>query len=206
MELFFRSTARASDGREVGQVRLVVVDTPSLEVTHIAVRHAGGDRLLPLTLIQDADPSNVDLRTDVDLGQFPLFVPGAPEATERVQQRGAPPIPSTASATSRAMALRPTNVALDANCQVEALDGTLGKLAGVRLDIYTNALTSIVVASGAQQRYDVPRKWISDLSSGLIKLATNSKDAARLVGPEAGPYLSVEGEAVTEPREEQHGV
>lgn len=215
MRIYFGAKVVCQDGEEAGEVARAIVATETLEVTH-AVITAGEQRapdqaqgwLVPLSMVQGATEQGLLLHITVaQLAQMPRFVSGAFVATEgmadeqRTAERqagrsGAPPKAPAGAEESRALTERHVSVGLGRNCAVEALDGTLGPLAGVRLDLYTNRLASIIVDRGVAfaREVDVPATWVSEVSPRRIMLATTVQQAAQIVGPEAGPYLAVEGE------------
>ena len=216
MRICFGANVVGQGGEEVGQVARLIIASETLEATHVVVgagrRRAvdqGRSWLVPLSMVQGATDQQLLLHlTAAQLAQMPQFVPGTLMATESMaggqQAREAescrrapqPRVIVGDEQESRALAERHVSVALGRDCAVEALDGRLGPLAGVRLDLYTNRLASIIVDRGVlfERQLDVPATWISEVSPRRITLATTSQQAAQIVGPEAGPYLAVKGE------------
>ncbi len=43
---------------------------------------------------------------------------------------------------------------------------------------------------------DIPAEWISEIDRQGIKLATTLENVSQIMGPEAGPYISVEQQDV----------
>lgn len=216
MKICFGAKVVCQRGEEAGEVARVIIATETLEATHIVIRagrrtapdQAQG-RLVPLSMVQGSTERGLILHSTLEqLAQVPRFVPEAYVTAESAagEQRqagmgaglSAPPQVASGDVEHerRSLAPRHVSVALGRDYTVGALDGPLGPLAGVRLDLYTNRLASIIVDKGVvfNRQVDVPAMWVSEIGPRQVKLATTVQQAAEIVGPEAGPYLAVEGE------------
>lgn len=73
MDVKLKSQVRCTDG-VAGEVAHVIADFLSLEISHVVVRTNGTDRQVPITQVNRADDSTVELAcTSAQLAVFPVF-------------------------------------------------------------------------------------------------------------------------------------
>jgi Rieske Fe-S protein len=73
MDVKLKSQVRCTDG-VAGEVAHVIADFLSLEISHVVVRTNGTDRQVPITQVNRADDSTVELAcTSAQLAAFPVF-------------------------------------------------------------------------------------------------------------------------------------
>jgi hypothetical protein len=196
MQIRFGTKVLCEDGEEAGDVGGVVVDTDSRQVSHVVLARGklfAQNWLIPLNMVQGEMGGKLLLYAKAtELPQLPQFIPGMLASNHGADGEGSTPTVGQGKAEGHAMAVRLVRVLLKEGSEVLALDGRLGTLMGVRLQLYTDTLSSIAARSDNGE-IDVPETWVSEIRPQRIKLAATREQAAGLVGPEAGPYLAVEG-------------
>jgi sporulation protein YlmC with PRC-barrel domain len=191
LKIHIGADVRTRDGAHVGRMHRVVVNPDEQAVIGIVVLEGGllsRDVLVPLDFVQRADDDEVVLNLDRDrLDQLPTFdfneilVPpptwpvafGYPEAWAYLPK-------------SHRKRLGPGQIDVKRGMRVLAVDGEVGQIDDVALDLQTGELTGLWVRPTApfSSELRVPAEWIERASDDAVFVAGTKADVAeRLVTP-----------------------
>ena len=215
------ANAYASTGEKSGTIDRVIVEPDSWVATYLVLGKGDvlpSDKLVEISMVQNWSERGVELRLSLDdIKRLPdyihrqyatprEFLPtprpaqgGNLPARELFTQEGKPygpgilphetrPIEETAAPEQPPQS---GPIQLRDGETVEAVDGELGRLDQLLLDVYTDRLNTIVVKGDGTQ-WHVPVEWIAYIDPDRVRLAADREQAEHLVGPPAGNYLPEE--------------
>jgi sporulation protein YlmC with PRC-barrel domain len=200
----FRPNARVYtlDGKNVGRVDRVVLDSRTRDVIHLVVRKGflfSEAKVVPMGLIVAATDKGVTLWGDVsDFETLPLFedTPAlqASDCLLPTEPVAVPPLyfyPPSGGAPSIAVADAPTlsvvetsqsipegTVALKEGAKVIAHDGKcIGTVEQILVDPHLDRATDLVIAQGllVKEKRRVPVTWMSEVKEDEVHLAVASQ-------------------------------
>lgn len=201
MQFHFGADVSQKNGDRLGELRALLYDPDTQEVTAFVVQHAGLDSydvLVPYEAVADTDDETVYLELsqdqfdDLDEYSYTRNVAPPPynaegdqdEVQEPIDVPDVPPVGAATGIESIAFTpieqetdlVPPDDEPIDGTTTVYATDGELGHVRDVFVDGETRRMTSMVVERGLVFTHDsdVPNNWISSVQPGTIVLSVDS--------------------------------
>jgi sporulation protein YlmC with PRC-barrel domain len=197
MDFRWGADVRGQDGAGFGDLRAVIFDRETGEVSSLSVAAGGMDddlRLVPIGAVNAADPMMVETQlSDEQFATLPAFnrarniaPPPLADNLEDDEEREpeiVPDIPPIGAATGiESIAFTPVieeeiniqdgDAVVDATFTVRATDGDLGQLAGITVDDQTRRITLATVSQGMvfPNDVDVPAGWLREIGLDWIAI------------------------------------
>lgn len=210
------ASVKTREGEEIGKVERVILDPNTREVEALVV-HRGliltRDVVVPLSLVQGADRSGVNLRIGRDqLRDLPDFVErhyvprlseGAvnyPYAPGSMLFPLAPPYavagpPVPYRQPDKETPTPPEGVDISQGTTVLTVNGPIGVVDELRTDALADRVSTIVVKKGMGLSKDaeIPIEFVEEVTDDQIRLSLTTQQVEELPQPTTDMYLTVEG-------------
>lgn len=197
MQLHLGADVRGREDEKLGELRRVLYDPATGEVTSLVVQHSGFDErrmLVPIGAIDTADHGGVVLALSRDqfegleeAGERYNVAPPPTadnlEVAENLAPEEVPDVPPVGAATGvESIAFTPvveeTSFApegiegVDGDTVIQALDGELGRVADILVDDQTRRIQGFAVEKGLifKSEVEVPGDVVSEIRPGTIVL------------------------------------